>query len=279
MKSKDTSWNDVADWYDDLFSDADSYQREVILPNLVRIAGDVRGKKVLDIASGQGFFSHAFAKAGAEVAGVEISPKLADIAREHATNKEIFYAGSAEKLPNEIKSGAFDVCLCVLACQNIQKLDAVISEASRALVHGGRFLIVLNHPAFRIPKRSEWGFDPVVDFGIAEQGSARGRRDTKIHYGVDESHAVQYRRMNGYMSESSEHISMHPGKSPQTETVSFHRPLQLYFKSFSKHHFAVERLEEWISHKTSEKGPRKVTEDSARKEFPLFLYLGLVKNS
>src|SRR3989344_2846247 len=245
MKSKDTSWNNVADWYDDLFSDADSYQREVILPNLVRIAGDVRGKKILDIASGQGFFSHAFAEAGAEVAGVEISQELVNIAREHATNKEIFYAGSAEKLPNEIKSGAFDVCLCVLAFQNIQKLDAVISEASRTLAYGGRFLIVLNHPAFRIPKRSEWGFD--------------------------EERNIQYRRMNGYMSESSEHISMHPGKSPQTETVSFHRPLQLYFKSFSKHHFAVERLEEWISHKTSEKGPRKTAEDRARKEFPLFL--------
>jgi hypothetical protein len=42
-------------------------------------------------------------------------------------------------------------------------------------------------------------------------------------------------------------------------------------KALSKHRFAITRIEEWISHKESEKGPRKEAEDRARKEFPLFL--------
>ncbi len=40
----------------------------------------------------------------------------------------------------------------------------------------------------------------------------------------------------------------------------------------AKHGFAVTRLEEWISNKKSQKGPRVTAEDKARKEIPLFLF-------
>lgn len=274
--TEDTSWNSVAPWYDDLVTSSGSYQKEVILPNLLRLAGDVSRKKVLDLACGQGFFSHEFAQKGAEVFGVDLSRKLVQTARTKASQIS-FLVGSAEKLPPEIKSNSFDVVVCVLALQNIRNLDAVISEASRVLVHGGRFLVVLNHPCFRIPKRSAWGFDPVVDFGIAERDSARQRCDAKIHYGVDEQQAIQYRKLDGYLSESSADIVMHPGEKNSPKTVSFHRPLQLYFKAFSKYGLLADRMEEWISHKESEQGPRKGAEDKARNEFPLFLYIGLIK--
>ncbi len=251
MKPKNTSWDAVANWYDSLVMDDESYQQEVILPNFLRLAGDVRGKRVLDVASGQGLFSHALAKAGATVTGIELSPELVNIARKSAMKGENFIVGNAEKFPSEIKSGGYDLALCVLALQNIKNLDAVVSEASRALAPRGRFLIVLNHPCFRIPKRSAWGYD--------------------------EEQKIQYRRLDGYLSESSADIVAHPGRAKSQKTVSLHRPLQLYFKSFVKYGFAVERLEEWISNKTSESGPRKIAEDNARKELPLFLYLGLVK--
>jgi hypothetical protein len=42
---------------------------------------------------------------------------------------------------------------------------------------------------------------------------------------------------------------------------------------FAKHDLAITRLEEWISHKTSEEGPKKKIEDDARKEIPLFMCL------
>ena len=70
---------------------------------------------------------------------------------------------------------------------------------------------------------------------------------------------------------------MHPGKKGSEVTISFHRPLQYFFKLFSKTGLSVTRLEEWISHKESQNGPRKVAEDKARKEFPLFLALELRK--
>lgn len=70
---------------------------------------------------------------------------------------------------------------------------------------------------------------------------------------------------------------MHPGKTNSPQTISYHRPLQYYFKLFQKSGFAVQRLEEWISHRVSDSGPRAKAENDARKEFPLFLYLGATK--
>ena len=34
---KQTSWGKVADWYDDVLNKERSYQKEVILPNLIRL--------------------------------------------------------------------------------------------------------------------------------------------------------------------------------------------------------------------------------------------------
>ena len=65
---------------------------------------------------------------------------------------------------------------------------------------------------------------------------------------------------------------MHPGQAKKSFTVSFHRPLQVYTKVLGKHGFAITRIEEWISHRISQKGPRSEAEDVARKEIPLFMY-------
>ena len=72
---------------------------------------------------------------------------------------------------------------------------------------------------------------------------------------------------------------MNPGQVKSEKTISFHHPLQFYFKALEKAGFVVTRLEEWTSHKESEKGPRAGAENRARKEFPLFLFLEAVKVS
>ena len=64
--SKSTSWGKAANWYNNLIEqDENSYQRRLILPNLLRLVELKRGEVVLDLACGQGFFSRGFAKLGA----------------------------------------------------------------------------------------------------------------------------------------------------------------------------------------------------------------------
>jgi len=254
MSNKSTSWGKVAPWYNKLLEQGeDTYQEKLIKPNLLRILAPKAGEKILDVGCGQGYFSHLIAESGAQVVGLDIADELIKIAKEQAGGNESFLVQSAEKMAL-VPSGKFDAAICILALQNIKNLQAAISEISRALKPNGRCVLVLNHPAFRIPTASAWAYD--------------------------EAAKVQYRRVDKYMSEISQDVDMTQGEKNLKKkkfTMSFHHPLQVYFKAFAKAGLAVTRLEEWVSHKTSDKGPRKHAEDIARNEIPLFMCLELKK--
>lgn len=244
-----TSWGKVANWYNNLLEkDEDSYQKKLILPNLIRLLEVKRGEVIVDLACGQGFFAREFSKLGAKVIGVDISSELIDIAQQDKSVE--YHVSSADKL-DFLQNESVDKVAVILSLQNIENASDVIKEASRVLKPNGKLFLVLNHPAFRIPKQSSWGWDDKLK--------------------------IQYRRLDGYLGEAKEPIQMHPGDNPREKTISFHRPLQFYFKTLNKNGFAVSRLEEWVSHKTSEEGPKKAIEDRARREIPLFLFLGAIK--
>lgn len=240
--SHTTSWGNVASWYDDYLSNPDSYQEKVVLPNLMRIVSPKKGEWVLDLACGQGFFSGKLAEVGARVNGADISAEL--IAKAKARFRDIeFITAPANKLP--FTNAVFDTVICILAIQNIAEIDQTFAECRRVLKPGGRFIMVINHPAFRVPQASDWSYD--------EKTKTQGRLITK------------------YLSESKNKIDMHPGADKKVFTVSFHRPLQVFVKLLAKNNFAITRMEEWISHKVSNPGARSVAEDRARKEIPLFM--------
>lgn len=249
MNTLQTSWGEHAAWYDEYLRDnPDTYQTKVMLPNLLRLVDARAGMTVLDLACGQGFFSEALKRAGAKVIGVDIARELITLAKKNCSPEISFHITSAHRL-GFIKDRTIDCVVLVLALQNIEKVSDVMAEVARVLKSKGRAVIVMNHPAFRVPQGSEWGWD--------------------------EEKKTQYRRVDRYLSEFSTKIQMHPGDDPSAETISFHRPLQWYVKAFSKNGLAVTRFEEWISHRMSQKGPRQIAEDKARKEMPLFLGMEL----
>jgi ubiquinone/menaquinone biosynthesis C-methylase UbiE len=245
-KAKNTSWDNVAHWYDMLLAGDDTYQAQVILPNLLRAMAIKKGERTLDLGCGQGFFAQAFSKEGAQVTGVDLGKDLIAIAKKQSSKDIKYFAHSAEDL-SILPDRSFDKVVLVLSLQNIEAPHKVFKECFRVLTFGGSMYIVLNHPAFRIPKASSWGYD--------------------------EAAKTQYRRIDRYMSEAKIAIEMNPSKKDGPTTTSFHRPLQFYFKLLANNGFVVARLEEWLSHKESEIGPRKTAEDRARAEIPLFLFL------
>ena len=283
-KSKNsTSWEPVAGWYDEMFAGNDTYQAKVILPNLLRLVPP-KGKRIIDIACGQGFFSKAFAEEGAaEVFGVDLSDELIRKARLNGQTvgqsdgvkgekfgepKNLrFEVAVADKIVSA-KNDYFDAGLIILALQNIKEMSETLKEASRTLIKGGMLVIVLNHPCFRIPKASSWDYD--------EKQKVQYRRIDKYGrpFTVDIDMTPGINGANG-MRGATESVPKSVSKSAPSAaaifTKSFHRPLQDYFKALASAGFCVTGLEEWISHKKSEHGPRAEAEDSARKEFPLFL--------
>lgn len=240
-----TSWGKVAGWYDEHLTSDDTYHKKVLLPNILRLVDPKKDETIVDIACGQGYFTEALSTKGATLIGVDISEELIAIARKKSP-KITYHVSTAEDL-SALPDHSADKAIIMLAIQNIEHTQKLCSEVSRVLNNEGTFHIVMNHPAFRIPKQSSWDYD-----------------DKK---------KVQYRRVDQYISDSRTAIDMHPGMKDSPQTISFHRPLQYYFKALSKAGFAVDRLEEWTSHKESDSGPRAQAENRARKEIPLFLYL------
>ncbi len=245
--NNNTSWDEVADWYDDYLLNEETYQNKVILPNLSRLLDLKSGEKLLDPACGQGFFVREFERAGADIWASDISSEMISLAKEKG-GKSKYFVSSADNM-NFAKDNFFEKIMMVLALENIENFAGTIFEISKKLKKDGVWVLVINHPAFRIPKRSDWGFD--------------------------EEKRIQFRRVDEYMSESKIEISLNPSREDSVRTLSFHRPLQAYFKAFEKAGFVVSRLEEWISHKKSEDGPRKDAENKSRKEFPMFMAMKL----
>ncbi len=252
MENKDTSWGPAAQWYSGhLENTEDSYQKQVILPGLLRVLDLKAGDRLLDLACGQGFFSREFVKTGAVVVGADISPELIGEAQKLSPEMITYHVAPANQLsfaPDE----SFDATTIILAIQNIEDMVGTFAEAARVLKKGGHLVLVIMHPAFRMPEFSSWGYD--------------------------EEKRVQYRRVDRYLSPNRSELLVHPGKENSPVTVSYHRSLQDFSKALAQAGFAIARLEEWISHKKSGNGPRRVAEDRARTEIPLFMMIEARKN-
>jgi ubiquinone/menaquinone biosynthesis C-methylase UbiE len=253
-QKENTSWNKVAGWYDKLVGDRGSdYHQQVIIPGALELLAPQRDEKILDVACGQGVFCRALAETGAQVTGIDNAPQLIQSAQRRSSHINIkYYVADATNL-KRFTPMSFDAVCCIMAIQNIESLEKAIAEFARVLKIGGRLLLIMNHPCFRIPRQSGWG--------------------------NDEQRKLQYRRIDSYISEMKIPIQMHPGAAPDIHTWSFHRPLTKYFGELHKNQLLVSQLEEWSSHRQSLPGSSARSENRARQEIPLFLALLAVKQS
>ena len=243
-----TSWEGVSDWYADYLAKPGTIQAEVVFPKTFNLLGLRRGQSFLDIACGEGSFSRLVQmKADARVFGIDASHSLIQIAQRQARNGASYYTSDAMAFSMRFQPAQFDAASCILAIQNIEQPERVFAELARVLKPSGTFVLVMNHPYYRQPKQSEWGWD--------------------------QERKIQYRRVDRYLSAYEVPIIAHPGAAPSVRTFSFHRPLSWYVEALSRAGFVIDGMEEWVSHKTSDSGPRAKAENIAREEIPMFLAL------
>lgn len=244
---KDTSWENSSAWYSKAVGDKGHYYHShVIFPKGIPLLDFKRFpvKNLLDFGCGQGILSRAIPK-DIDYTGIDLSPSLVKEANRLNTEKNrTFIHGDATK-PISLNPESFTHAACILALQNMENPEGLFANARRLLLPGGQLFLVMNHPCFRMPRKSSWGYD--------------------------EKSKIQYRRIDAYMSEMKIPIEMQPSKKDSSPlTFSFHHSLTKYMQLLKKEGFLIESLEEWCSDKKSE-GGRAKSEDKARDEIPLFL--------
>ncbi len=244
---KNTSWQGVARSYEKSIGQSGHYYHQhLVLPNSLKLLHLNPDSSLLDLACGQGVLGRQVGPQ-IEYAGLDLAPSLIKFAKQNDPSPRHTYLVSDIEKPLPLAKTNFSHAAIILALQNLAHPELVIKTAARHLQPSGRFLLVLNHPAFRIPRQSSWEIDP--------------------------QNKLQYRRINRYLSPLEIPINAHPGRGETGPiTWSFHHPLSDYFRFLKQNHFVVTDLEEWASDKESV-GKAAKMENRGRSEFPLFLAL------
>jgi SAM-dependent methyltransferase len=101
----------------------------------------VRGKRVLDLASGEGYGANLLAGQASYVCGVDVDEAAVRHAAEKYARPNLhFLAGSITAVPLS-NNQSFDVILCFEAIEHIEEHDALLSEVKRLLKPEGLFVV------------------------------------------------------------------------------------------------------------------------------------------
>jgi ubiquinone/menaquinone biosynthesis C-methylase UbiE len=104
------------------------------------------GKKVLDVGSGNGWVLSRYAKAGADVTGVDLTPAGIELCRKRFSVEGLqgrFEVANGEQLP--FPDGSFDLVTCMGVAHHSPHPDAIVNEIYRVLKPGGRLIMMLYH--------------------------------------------------------------------------------------------------------------------------------------
>jgi toxoflavin synthase len=155
----DYNQNRIAEQYRQ--AKAQSWRSHAETYSFLKLIGDVEGKRVLDVACGEGHFTRMLGNAGAaEVVGIDISERMIDLAREQEARQPLGIEYRVEDARAVIGQADFDLVvgawLLVYAQTRAELVQMCRGLASR-LRSGGRLVTVINNPAV-------YGFDPAPDY-------------------------------------------------------------------------------------------------------------------
>jgi 2-polyprenyl-6-hydroxyphenyl methylase/3-demethylubiquinone-9 3-methyltransferase len=100
------------------------------------------GRTALDVGCGAGLLTEPLVRLGARVSGIDASPELIAVAREHAAAMGLaidYHAGDVQEL-----EGSFDLITCLEVIEHVADPAAFLQALARRLAPGG--LLILSTP-------------------------------------------------------------------------------------------------------------------------------------
>jgi ubiquinone/menaquinone biosynthesis C-methylase UbiE len=114
-------------------------------PAIIDLAGDVDGRRVLDVGCGSGPLFAALRAKGATVTGFDSSSAMVELARRRlGEDAALHVADLSQPLP--FGDGAFDDVVASLVLHYLADWKAPLAELRRVLRPGGRLILSVNHP-------------------------------------------------------------------------------------------------------------------------------------
>jgi SAM-dependent methyltransferase len=182
-------------------------------PALQALLPDLRGRKVLDLGCGFGWFCRWARESGAaHVLGIDVSEKMLTRAGATTPDTAITYTrADMERLA--LSPAAFDLVYSSLALHYVVNLAGLLSQIRRSLVQGGSLVFSVEHPIYTAPADPNW----LVD--------ADGRKVWPVDRYLDEGP-----RSTDWLAKG---------------VIKQHRTLATYVDLLLRSGFALSHLKEW----------------------------------
>ena len=236
MPEKDSvrkQWNNLADyWVQQVRYEEQLWRDSLNAPAFKKMVGDVQGLRLLDMGCGEGYFSRFYAKAGADVTGIDFSDNQIAAAQEEESRAPLgirYQRADASKM-GDVESEGFDIVISFMALMDIEDYEGAIMQAARVLKPGGRFMFILIHPCFGWSRR---GPDEEVlvrwEYRSLEDGSREPHYLKIFEYFTNHPFKMRWKDDEGH---------------EVAVTTQFHRTLTDYVRALRKNGFVVSQIEE-----------------------------------
>lgn len=119
---------------------------------VLRLLGNLKGMKILEIGCGGAQCGIAMAKQGAKVTGIDISEEQLKFAKKLAKKNKVkinLIQGSYQDL-KQFKSNSYDIVFSAYALHYSPDLESVFKQVYRILKKKGIFVLSLDHHFFKI---------------------------------------------------------------------------------------------------------------------------------
>ncbi|MEU5695633.1 class I SAM-dependent methyltransferase [Actinosynnema sp. NPDC020468] len=115
-------------------------------PAILRLAGDVRGRRVLELGCAGGVLTAQLAERGADVLAVDREPRMVELARRRLGDRARVEVADLEQPLDLVPTGSVDVVVASLVLHYLADWSLVLSELHRCLVPGGALVFSIHHP-------------------------------------------------------------------------------------------------------------------------------------
>lgn len=138
-------YDPFADEYEQHASEA-PYNALYDRPATLALAGDVRGRRVLDAGCGPGLYLQALLRSGAHAQGCDASERMIELTRRRVGPAVDLHVHSLDRRLGWLDDDSIDLVVCALAYHYVNDRRVFLDEVLRVLAPGGRLVISTHHP-------------------------------------------------------------------------------------------------------------------------------------